>query len=277
MENYKDEHRAKLSIETYEMYRYIPIYRLRDMLESGMYLPSANQFEDKREGCLPFEAPLNPERLVDALKGSLSLKEKNALAKLSSEYIALVKEMQEDLLISCWYTIRFENYIMWKAYGGQDGAVRIGAKLTELISIFNGIKINECVDFVLSNYVRYRTPIGAYCEDIQSEIFGTPTWRNDGSPISSGPNFQYFISCFFYKHAGFQDEREFRFIVGCNDHRPRSNRIDIKSAISEITLSPYCDEKTVKEVEQLITHYLPSASFNRSYIEPRSNHVYTNT
>jgi len=268
--NYKDETKSKKDIETYRVYRYIPLYRFKDLLENGMYLPRARQFEDKREGCLPYEAALNPDKLMKDLSGSLLISERKKMCEDAEQTIRVINNMmKDDFLISCWYSVPIENFIMWKAYGGSEGAVRIGVNYKKLDAAMKALSLESETAFVKANMVRYRTPIQAFHEDIKKEIDGIPTWDENGKPILDWPDFDYILAGFFYKHIGFEDERELRYLIAMEHDIEHSQRVSINESIEEITIYPYCSESERVEVQSLISHLLPDVELNPSYLEPR--------
>jgi hypothetical protein len=217
------------------IWRFMDLRKLADLMKTGeLYFCRADLFEDESEG-------LPPEEYIPLLRPA------PADAPGVDDAIGSIAQFREAFFISCWYLFSDERQAMagmWKKYG----EVAVCSRYSLLKSALDSLDPPGRPHLGL---VRY------------------------GSKHLTGWNVQRFITT---KHAMYQDEKEVRAllwlpeqstITGVNRHFDKDNiphrrpvtpttapecqrrKVDLRSLITSIVLSPFAPDSLQSEIESL--------------------------
>lgn len=99
--------------------RYMDLSKFLSLLENGLYLTRADEFEDPLEGSLPdwFKKLQVDKNRVLRYHPGRQAEHKQECIKIMDE----VKKLKEKAFISCWNAHTNESYAMWKIYAKDQG------------------------------------------------------------------------------------------------------------------------------------------------------------
>lgn len=217
------------------IWRFMELWKFKDLMNTGeLYFCRADLFDDESEG-------LPPERYVHVL--GLSRFDIHDIQELNN-HLGSLAQFREAFFINCWYLFDQETAAMWKKYG-QDG-VAICSRYSLLKTA-----LDSCDGRPHLGLVRY------------------------GSKHLTGWNTQRFITT---KREEYEQEKEVRALLwvpdelaAVNRHFDENNvahprpltapparvpkglrrRIDVKSLLTEIVVSPRAAETTLAEVREV--------------------------
>jgi hypothetical protein len=223
------------------VWRFMDMDKFRDLVTtSELYLCRADLFKDDEKEGLPPESyfpktGMNRLDIHDAVE--------------MSNHVGSLAQFRQGFFMSCWCLLAKETAAMWKKFAKEG--VAISSRYSWLKAALNAFE-----DDALIGKIRY------------------------GLNHLTGWNVHRFITT---KREEFSHEREIRAAIwvrderdGMNRHIGESNfphdrpiieapgprylrrRIDLKTLVNEIIVSPYADETRLSEVEKLIrdTNYL---------------------
>jgi len=221
-------------IREQEIWRFYPMWKARDFLETGeLYLTQVSELrkEDPQESRLPA-----------VLQESFSrLQVSSAARELLNEFIRVCEEQATGVFASCWFLpgSPSQEERMWTKYGGgSEGGLVLITTVERLIS---SLPDDMMLSFGIGS-IRYIPPTMSYFEAFHLN--------------------EYRSAPFLLKLHDHQDDREIRVY---QRHRGPLRyphclrpRINVVKLLQGIRLSPLCSEKIQKKIyEELIGYGFP--------------------
>ncbi|RWU10638.1 DUF2971 domain-containing protein [Pedobacter chitinilyticus] len=225
-------------------------YHLRSLLDSEIYIPSVNEFNDPLDSKTPFryrEEDLTEEKIY---KKCLSIAKINYPNRSEQEYQQIAYDIQQKSLIIdeehiekfdrmnynqicndfgvyC-LTPEYDNFLMWSYYSNSHKGFCIG---------YDSSVIIDCGIFGMGGAVRYKNEFPKL-------------------PLFPSEDHQLFLDIFFIKWEIWQHEKEFRLL-----HQYKNGKIQKlpSNAVSEIILGCNFPEKEKHFFLQLIINKIPNA------------------
>lgn len=208
--------------------RYLTSSKYERLLrDSALFLARLDQFQDRFEGALP-------KRVVQQLgKGlTMGLPEDEAERRLWT--------MQ--FYVSCWHAAKEESDAMWQLYCGKAGGVCVISSYGRLGRLETGA--NKPLHLGAVTYIDYRTQGFAF--------------RDSFAPM-------------MHKRKAFEYEKEVRLVhgniceyllVGPEALSTKALgyrlRCDLRRLVTRVLVSPYADDKYLKDIEALTREFAPS-------------------
>lgn len=218
---------AKAFDTSLQLWRYIPLYGLIDLLQSKkLHFTRADLFEDKFEGNTAkeiYREVLGQEKY--------DLKESDFEMNHRSNYV------------SCWHKAISESVAMWRLYGRDNSAVAIVTTSGKFLRLLN----RYCVESDLQGLcgeVIYRDKAG------QDKFLVSATRVNNDSETTSLAETMHYL-----KGSAFEYEKEWRVIV--HDENCESTFIkvpisNLQHFIEKIVVSPEAPEWILNSIVNLV-------------------------
>jgi hypothetical protein len=219
------------------IWRFMDLFKFRDLMASEeLYFRRADLFQDESEGLPPEQYAmrvlgLDPYDVRDRIK--------------LNDHLGFLAQNRESYYISCWHLYRLETLDMWSQYG--DDGVAICSQYGLLKSALDGF-----LDETHLGLIRYGTNHLAttfntieFITTKQIQYLGERelrAWLIIVDPLASGN-----------RHIGLNNLPNARPL----DVNPRNSwvadckrrRIDLRSLITQVVISPWAERDTIEEVE----------------------------
>lgn len=240
---YRDMLEEKSIYEKKRITRYIHFFRFVDFLKNGLFIPNATLFEDRWEGLV-------------ALKNSL------AKSNLDKNHFTNVKKALEWIHVSCWYNSEKENYLMWKAYGHNNEAIRIETTKEKLIQVYKDSPYFYAAFLKGVEYWETTSDQSA----VKVPSFIAPIGDNIPPIDKNGVDIVHIMPHLFVKYDPYHGENELRLVCLNKDYQYSNTqplpgiRIklnNISDFLKGITLAPGATNEVYETTQMIVERYAP--------------------
>lgn len=245
--SYRDYYREiQLEKSIYEkkrITRYISFFRFVDFLKNGLFISNTTLFEDRWEGLV-------------ALNNSL------AKSNIDKIHFAKIKKALEWIHVSCWYNNEKENYLMWKAYGHNNEAVRIETTKDKLIQVYRDSSYFYAA--FLKEVEYWETTSDQSAIKVPSLI--APIGDNIPPIDNNGVDIVHIMPHLFVKYDPYHGENELRLVCLNKDYQyPNTQPLpglrikinNISDFLKGITLAPGATNEVYETAQMIVERYAP--------------------
>jgi hypothetical protein len=236
----------KIMYERKRITRYISFFRFVDFLKNGSFIPNATLFEDRWEGLV-------------GLKNSL------AKSNIDKVYFENIKKILAWIHVSCWYNNEKENYLMWKAYGQNNEAIRIETTKDKLLQVyknspyFYAAYLGE-VEYRETTSDKSAVKVPSFIAPIGDKI--PPIYKNGKNWV----DIVHIMPHLLVKYDPYHGEKELRLVCLNKDYQYsntyplRGIKIklnNISDFLMGITLAPGATNEVYETSQMMVERYAP--------------------
>lgn len=219
------------------IYRYMKLEHLITMLNTKeLYIPHRSSFSDLSEMGIKYD----PKNIGVLLAVAKNEKTRKVNKKMIDEFNR-IRQASKNVCVSSWTSdlkikdnVTGENFLMWKAYGGNDISCRIETTTQKLIDAMTCIE-DTCVLLAKVEYAKESNPDG----NAQKAIFWKPPF--------------------------YEGEQEVRLCV-LNKEKYCTLKINPQKMITEIVMSPFINYYCSRFLTEQLKNYFSDITIRRSNI-----------